>query len=396
MSTLDPNLPKLVLEGDTLETLTAISYDTIREASNNTLTDFRAGSPIAALVEGQVFALSELLYYANLLPEATALELFRLYGVTRSMGTRASGVLTFQLNSISNVAFSLPVGYGLPFKDSTLVLTETLLIPPGAIRATAAVRAELPGSVYNAEAYGVSITLTGLANLQGAYNETAISGGTDIESISDCIARMQRAINTRMVLINQNDYELAAQELLGAGSRAICIPKLGSDKTSLAFGNISVFLLNTDGTPANPATTRNIQLALQERSVIGTSVFTWPMELYPVSVELFLQVANVDESLSLEVFNRVLRYLQPTTYAGGYKVRYNELAYVARSVEGVEAVESVLLNNDAIDIVLPNSYTLPHITSVTVSQVSAAGQVIENVYSVIDAPENPSANAVGD
>lgn len=380
MSSIDPNIPKLLLEGDSLETLVSISYDKIRAASNNTITDFREGSPVAALVEGQVFALSELLYYVNLLPEATALELFRLYGAQRSMGTKAKGRLTFQLAAISNQAFSLPVGYSFGYKGANLLLTEALLIPPGSDRGQAAVEVDTVGAAYNAGSYGVLETSFGLFNLQAAYNEEPLVGGSDIEPISQSIARMQTQLNTRQTLINQSDYELAAQDFLGVGSRAVCVPRLGADKATLAYGNVALFLLNGNGLPANTLQRSQLSLALAERAVIGTRVSCFPMELYDLSVEVFVQVATIDERVAQEIYDRLSSYLDPNSYDGGYKIRYNELAYAARNVPGCLSVESVLVNGNAIDHLLPNSYTLPNLTLVIVNQVSKDGRALETLF----------------
>ena len=84
----DLNIPKLVLDPANEGDLIAMTYDRIKSASGGVINDFRSGTTIAALVEGQTFALAELLYYVNLLPEAIAIEVFR--ATSRSAPTPAA------------------------------------------------------------------------------------------------------------------------------------------------------------------------------------------------------------------------------------------------------------------------------------------------------------------
>lgn len=377
---IDPNLPKLVLEGESLDDLKELSYNAILEASNGTITDFRAGSVTAALVEGQVFAISELLYYVNLLPEAISLELFRLYGVTRSLGTKAKGNLTFLLLNPQSTPFTLPVGYQIPFANSYLELTSVLYIPPGAISAKADVEMAVVGYRYNVASYSVSATGTGLGNLQSIYNEEPLSGGSDIEDIATTITRGQAAINSRKALINAADYEATVRELLGEGSRAICVPRLSSDKSTLAYGNIGVFILDSKGRAANSTLLADVKEQLADRLIIGTQLWTFPMELIPVTVAIYIQVDNINVTIADRVNDVIQTYLKPSLFPTSYKVRYNEIAFRARAVPGCTSVESVILNGDAMDLLLPNTYTLPSVTLVTVNQVSKLGDVLETSY----------------
>ena len=83
---LDPrNTPALVRD-----TQTKIFLE-----SGGQLNDFSAASPLSAIVEGQAYAQSELLYYLNSLPEAFTLQWFRQLGIQRSIGAKAIVEITF-------------------------------------------------------------------------------------------------------------------------------------------------------------------------------------------------------------------------------------------------------------------------------------------------------------
>ncbi|MBH8577223.1 baseplate J/gp47 family protein [Nostocaceae cyanobacterium CENA369] len=184
-------IPKLVLDPQNDDQLVQLAFDRIREASGGQLNDFRPGSPLAASVEGQVFALAELLFYLNMLPEALALEVFRLSGVTRNAGTKATGYLRFLLQTPLGSDFIINAGYSVPFKDSFFVLQEQLYIPAGATEADVLVQVYYEGSDLNCPAFGILISSTGVNCLQTIYNAEAITGGSDLETLKSTITRAQ-------------------------------------------------------------------------------------------------------------------------------------------------------------------------------------------------------------
>ncbi len=381
---LDPNFPKLVLDPADDELLTELAYERIELASGGQITDFRPGSAAAAFVEGQTFALSELLYYLNLMPEAIAIEVFRLYGVQRSLGTQATGQLTFLLSAIATNNFVLPIGYRIPYLDTELELTSALFIPQGAQEGTVVARAVDVGTQYNAAAFDVLATNTGLALVESVFNRQPLTGGSDLESLADLVQRCQASVVARNAVITKLDYEIAAQNALGVGSRATAVPNLSSDGSTFRQNSVAVFLLDSSGRPANIASTTAVKDDLKTRVLLGTDVTAFPAVLVPIDVEVFINVASLSETVSQNVIANIQSYLRPKDYVGGKVVLHNEVNYQARIVQGVRSVDSVLLNGKALDVELLQVWYYPYARTVTVNAVEPSGATLTTYESFDD------------
>ena len=371
--TLDPNFPKLVLDPGNETELTQLAYARIASASGNTINDFRAGSTVAAFVEGQTFALAELLYYLNLMPEALAIEVFRLYGVKRSLGTRASGALTVLLESETTNGFTLPTGYAIPYLDTNLVLQSPLVINAGGREGTVPVLCDKVGSAYNAKPFDILATSTGLALVQTIFNRDALTGGSNLEPLDLLIPRCQAATVARNAVITKLDYETAAQSLLGVGSRAVAVPNVSSDGFSFLRSAVALFLLDSNGTPANPTNCNTVQTTLRPNILLGTSLACFPAVLVPLSIEVFLNVRSISEVIGNTLVAEVDRYLDPVLYTGGMMVKHLEIAHVCRQVPTVTAVDSVIVNGVAQDYLLAQSWYYPYAESVVVNMIDPSG-----------------------
>lgn len=376
---VNTQIPKLILDPQNEDTLVQLAYNRIREASNGVLNDFRAGSPIAALVEGQMFGIAELLYYLNMLPEATALETFRLLGVTRSAGTKATGSLTFLLSLPLVTDFVINAGYAVPYNDSYFVLSQQLVIPAGVTEGTVLVEAARVGSDMNAGTFSILITNPGINYLQSIYNPEPLSGGTDLEPLVDTITRAQQVLRSRNVIVSVTDYELAAQEILGVGSRAVCIPFLNSNKTVESPGQVHLILCDNTGQPPSVGTCASVKAALQDRCFAASQVWVSPVVLDNLSIELTCGVESVSESLADDIANAVYSYIDPLTYTWGSKVKTNEIAYAARQVSGVTEVDTVWINGQPLDYLLSQKWVSPFADDVTINLMQPDG-VTQSYY----------------
>jgi uncharacterized phage protein gp47/JayE len=368
------NIPKLVLDAQNEDELTQLAYNRIQTASGNTINDFRPGSAIAAFVEGQTFALAELLYYMNMMPEAIAIEVFRLYGIDRSLGTNSTGELTFVLTAAAVDAFVLPAGYQVPYIDTNLTLLNTLYIAPGNTEATVGVICDTVGARYNAKPYDISVTSLGLARVQSIFNRKALTGGSDLESIDDLVARCQAATVSRDTVITKLDYELAAQKELGNGSRAVLVPNVGSDGITYRVASVGLFMLDATGKPASLTTCLSVRAKLIDRVLVGTDVNCFPATLTPVVVEVFCNVLTVSDEVGQAVCAAIEDYMNPITYNGGLQLRHNELEFIARKVNGVTAVDSVLINGEAIDLLSARRYDYFFADVVIVTMIDPTGR----------------------
>lgn len=382
--TIDLNIPKLVLDPANEGDLTQLAYARIQTASGNTITDFRPGSAVAAFVEGQTFALSELLYYVNLMPEAIAIEVFRLYGIQRSLGTKATGSLTFRLTDIAVDPFILPIGFSIPYLGTQIAITSSLVIPPGGQEGTVTAVISDIGSQYNALAFDILATNTGLGRVQSIYNRTQFTGGSDLESLDALVARCQAATVSRSTVITQLDYETAAQNTIGTGSRAVAVANLSSDGQTFRQNSVGVFLLDATGKPASLATCQQTVADLKTRILIGTGVFCFPAVLVSISVEVNINVLSLSDTVANDAIAAIKSYLRPNTYNGGQVILHNELAYQARLVPGVRSVDSLLINGDSLDYQLPQPWYYPTPSYIVINQIDSIGVTLSTAASFGD------------
>lgn len=365
------DIPKLILDPQNEETLVQIAFDRIREASDGTLTDFRPGSPLAAMVEGQVFCIAELLYYLNLLPEALALETFRLLGVTRNDGTKARGYIRVLLQAPLGNLFTLPSGYQIPFGDSFFITLDQLVIPAGSLEADVPVEAKDIGSLYNVPALGLVVS-PGLNFVQTIYNPEPFSGGTDLEPLVSTITRAQSVLRSRQVLISTSDYESAATEILGGG-RAICVPLLAADKLTEQPGQCHVFLCDSLGQVISQSVAQQVKAELSPRVFAASQVWVSSVALLPLTIEVTCLVSEVSEAIANDIAKAIESYTSPLTYPWGDKLKYTEVLYYTRTVPGVLEVDSVRIEGDARDFLLPNRYTCPVADTIIINLIQTNG-----------------------
>jgi uncharacterized phage protein gp47/JayE len=359
------DIPRIVLDPADDEALRSQAFNRIRIASDNRLTDFSPGSPVAALVEGQVFAQAELSYFLGLLPEALALEVFRLAGPERSEGTRAVGELTFLLTKPISNDFFIPIGYRVNNGDLSYVLTESLNIPAGALSGTARIQAIAPGSAYNLPAYSISQGL-GLTHLQSVYNATPISGGTDLEPLDLYVRRASRAFRYRGTLVSKGDYERAARELLPPGFSALAVPFLSSDRLTEKEGHVHIFILDPDSSPATRSLCAEVQAQLADNVPTGMRLWVSPAEVEPLELTVVLKVNQVTTELADRVYKALARYISPSGVGIGKDVSIDDLRYQCRTVAGVERVLTALVGPSANDRAMPNSFTQATIGSLSI------------------------------
>jgi len=110
----------------------------VYEASGQTLNDFSAGNPLAALLEGQAFAQGEFLFWANQLPQSILIEwLGPFLGAMRRLGTPAVARLLITVPASDVVTF-IPAGTAFTTDPNqtggevfTFISDEEVSVPAG-------------------------------------------------------------------------------------------------------------------------------------------------------------------------------------------------------------------------------------------------------------------------
>lgn len=375
-------IPYPTLDPRDEQTLVQQAQIATHEVSQGRLNDFSPHSPLTAFLQGMAYSGAELLWYINRLPDALAIAFLSIAGIQRNLGTHAKGTVTFVLTSALTTPFTIPSGFVVTDSSGEYVFeTDNLtIIAPGATEATATVTAEAPGMEYNLPPFSLTNFTVPLAFLQAVYNPQATTGGTSEETLDAAKARGFEAIRDRRVLISQEDYETAAESLMGQGSRAVAIPRLDYDKTAYPVqGVVHVFGLNGDGSAPNAAQLADIGTQLQSKVLIGTSVFFSALEVQPVDAVVIARlIDSFDPSqVAQDIHDSLASYLDPTQFPAGGTVLIDEAQYAARNVAGVAYIQNIQLNGNIVNVPMAHRYSVPRLASLMVELVDSSGQVLQ-------------------
>ncbi len=327
----------------------------VYEASGQTLNDFSAGNPLAALLEGQVFAQGEFLFWANQLPQSILIEwLGPFLGAMRRLGTPAIARLQLTVPP-SNTVTVVPAGTAFTTDSNltggeqfTFVTDTEISIPAGESVEYVTVASQYVGSIYNAPAN--SITGVSAVNVNGltATNLKPAVGGSDVETYQEVQERFFTLIRRRNP-VSKEDWQDFFTDFYGVGTQTSVQPNRPNQGTYNYLtdylkpnGQVSFFVLGPGG-----------------------------VELTETQLERGQNVVNY----SVPVENQ--GHLYPITLS---QVQYNLTVEVdANGAFGVSLKDSSLNFRDRLFEILTPGTVFPSMTDPTVSDVDAA------FYSTFDA-----------
>ena len=308
------------------------------DASNAKLNDFSAGNPLMALIEGQAFAQSEFLFWANQLPESILLEWIGPFlGAMRRLGTPATTRLTI---AIAPQRFQTSILAGTEFttdsnltggESITFVTTQDLVYPPGQSVGTVPASSVFVGAFNNVppntitQSSGLDIQVTAVTN------EIAAVGGSDVETLDVVKERFFTLIRRRNPVSSQ-DWQDLFEDLFGAGTFTAVLPNRSSQESYVwlndyirADGHISFFFLNPDGTEPTTEQVQRAQNVVDFSLPLEMQGHVYPINLSQVQYEIDLSyqptadyAANL-KSFSLNLRDRLFSIMTPgAVFPSGY------------------------------------------------------------------------------
>lgn len=377
---LSPYIP--VLDPRNEEEIVRQAQLAVYNGSKAQLNDFSDHSPLAALLQGQAFAGAEFLYYVNKLPLALVLRFLETTGVKRKLGQTATAQLTFTLSAPLNQPFEIPAGFEVidSSGEFSFFTDELLVIPANTISGVVKATAKESGEAYNLPAYSLNQFTQPLAFLSTVLNLEPAQGGQNEEPIEETITRALKVIR-RNNLVSEMDFSDATEEILGIGSRAKTIGLLGKDKIAKEPGSIHIFCLDAKGVPANPAQIAEVSRGISNRLMLGTSLYVSPMEVVDVSADIIVKL--LPEVESAEVANDLWQvfqdYLNPSNLNPGESLLIKELEYQLRLVSGIKFIDQLKLNDQALNIAMPNQYSIPRAYSMRMALVDSNGNIFQTM-----------------
>lgn len=314
-------LPRIELDPRTEAQLVQAAARRVYEASGATINDFTPGSPVMALLEGQAFAQSEFLQFANEFPEAVLFEWIGPFlGAQRRTGSASIVNIEFQIVP-RDEQFVVFEGYQLA-TDANLtggesigfVTQERLTIPPGSDRGT--VRAV---SVFNSTQSNVPIntivrSITSLDGVVGVTNPEPAYGGQDIEISSETKERFFSLIRRRNP-VSQEDWQDYFTDALGVGTTVTILGRR-SEKDVYRYEDdylktnpsVAFYILNPDGTPISESQRNALQNLIRWSLPLEFDGHIYPMEVNDVDISMSVTYDPAKPYAQDKVgFSRVLR-----------------------------------------------------------------------------------------
>lgn len=264
------------------------------QASNGTINDFSSGSPISALLEGQVFAQGELLYYLNRLPNAVITEWISPFlGAMRQTGAASTASLTFTIEP-SDTPFVIESGFAVATTpgladgvDATFLTDTTLVIPSGEGTGVVSATCTILGSGGNVPANSLNRFTSNLARLTSVTNTAAASGGKDVETLQEVRQRFYSLIR-RPNPVSKEDWENFYIDLFGLGTVVSTVPRRSSQYEPLSpsdeYGHVSFFILKPDSQQPSSEDIKNINNLLKVSCPNEFEPHVYPIELNDVEV----------------------------------------------------------------------------------------------------------------
>jgi hypothetical protein len=323
-------LPSISIDPRNEAELVQAASQRVYEASGQTLNDFSAGNPLAALLEGQAFAQGEFLFQANQLPQSILIEwLGPFLGAMRRLGTPAVARLEIVV-APSDTITTIPAGTAFTTNANltggetfTFISDADVVIPAGESVGYASVSSQYVGAIYNSPAN--SITGTSATQFTGisVTNPQPATGGSDVETYPEVQERFFTLIRRRNP-VSAEDWEDFFIDFYGVGTQTSVQPNRPNQGTYNYLtdylkpnGQVSFFVLGPGGVELNQAQLERGQNVLNYSVPVENQAHLYPITLSQVQYNLTVEVdANGSfgtglKDSSLNFRDRLFEILRP-------------------------------------------------------------------------------------
>lgn len=313
--------------------------------SDGALNDFSPASPLSAIVEGQAFAQSELLYYINSLPEAYTLQWLRQLGIQRSVGAKSVAEVTFVKVRGFTRTVIIPRGtLVLTAGELRFILKNEVRIGDTATSGVGIVESEKWGSVYNVGVGVIEKININILGLDGVTNFTPASGGKDLETVENLKAKAFSLLRRRG-LISAEDYYNEILTLAPADSvaKVLTYEERFNLESSLS-SNVIVCLGDSNGEDLSNEIKSNILKSVRKKVPLGVSVSIIEPEVSPVETSITIEYDDVEFSSGVDFYassiaSTINSKLTPQEIELGEEFNYQELFNDIFNLNFVQAIK---------------------------------------------------------
>ncbi len=340
------------------------------QLSNGLLNDFSLNSPMLALIESQAFVAGELLYYLNRSIAAIAIQYYKNFGIEQKLGSPAIVELKFTLNAVQSNLFSIPSGFIVTTSSGKIAFktSRVLTIEPGNLTGNVDAISIDVGTVQNVTANSLNQISQPLSNLKSVTNPLKANGGLDAETFDQTIERANVLLRSRG-LVSRDDYVNMAKSIVGQDCLFKAVSNLGADKSTFVLGSVHLFGLNSDRNPLSVPQINNLNNLMLEKIHISSSLYISSFSFFNLAIDVVV-IAELDEEC-LVIANNIKFNLDVLFFNFEEGVfNYYETVYLIRDVINVNKIISLLINNEDVNIAMPNIYTLPKMNRLNIRVLS--------------------------
>jgi Baseplate J-like protein len=270
------------------------AQDHVFKVSGGQLGSRNPADPLAFLLEGQVYAGAELLWYVNQLPSKLLTQWLSYWGLTTDDGAIATGSVTVQLAQV-NAVVTIPAGTLFSAGDVLFRSTQSVDAPANSMEISVPIEATEPGTQGNVPGYGIQSIVTPIPYAKSASNPLPTSGGRDPQSAEEAIALFVDTARDGM-LISEADYVSASLRFLGGNGWQVRVLSNTDPLTGLSVpGSVAVLVANPEYNNIPNGTLISLDRYLRQRSVLTIQPYVIEMGRFDVTVRVTVQYDRSDD-----------------------------------------------------------------------------------------------------
>ncbi len=276
------------------------------------------------------------------------------FGLTRKPGTKAEAEMTFE----GKVGTVVPEGtMFLDGRGLIFMLLESVTLANGT--GSGVVQAEQVGDAYNIEADTLTQMVTTLPGLDSWTNKKA-AGGADKETDAALVARLYNYLQRPATSGNVYHYERWAMEVPGIGAAKVTPLWNGP-------GTVKVMLAGPERGPVDGAVVTACAEHIEAVRPVGASVTVVSVNGMEISVSVVVTIDSTTTKQKVQTaFQLSLEDYLKSISLREYLLRYNRVAFLLLSVDGVTDYSALKVNEGTEDIVI-DAESVPVLGTVTVT-----------------------------
>lgn len=329
------------------------------KALNPDYTALLPSDPGITILDAYLYQIAILGKQLNLLPYASLVSWVNYLGVEKKGPTAAKGTVRVVLEEPLNEDFLIPTGTrflteeGIPF-----ISTSEVIIPAGEIQGDVPVECEKRGTVGNVPQNHIIYLYQRLPYIKEVYNPQPTTGGFDSEPDNETLDRGRKIIRHLWRAVTVDDYEEIARS----------IPGVYKAKAIDTQGEVRLYVLSQDSSPANSELLNEVLRFIREKQVQGISVSAFPAVLKPVAITANVRLKS---GYTLETVRKLAEahlktVINPKEWLWGRKVSISEILAALEEVQGIDYVEELILPAENIRL---EPYELATLSEVTLYAV---------------------------